>query len=239
MTLSSSSNNKFHEWFSQPINRFQSRDPILFKHQSCRHVEHWFECEICCVYNGLTFVLLIFPDEYCWFHCYSHNHFPNCRNVLSISCNVGCSFLSLPHLIIHPIHEWSWFYRQFQFCFIVSHDKILRSCHFLRIYIIKSPWYITKCFFVAYGLRGSVEKNFFVISLQEVLSGCPDRSYVVASVFHSWEDQAWYSLLFGCSIELIWTPKIQIMYIDTKNQLADILTKEISHVMDGIICCAC
>ena len=34
-------------------------------------------------------------------------------------------------------------------------------------------------------------------------------------------------------------PKIQIKYIDTKNQLADILTKEISHVMSGIICCAC
>ena len=32
-------------------------------------------------------------------------------------------------------------------------------------------------------------------------------------------------LLIGCSIEVIWTPKIQIKYIDTKNQLADILTK--------------
>ena len=30
-------------------------------------------------------------------------------------------------------------------------------------------------------------------------------------------------------------PKIQIKYIDTKNQLADILTKGISHVMNGII----
>ena len=30
-------------------------------------------------------------------------------------------------------------------------------------------------------------------------------------------------------------PKIQIKYIDTKNQLADILTKRISHVMNGII----
>ena len=30
-------------------------------------------------------------------------------------------------------------------------------------------------------------------------------------------------------------PKIQIKYIDTKNQLADILTREISHVMNGII----
>ena len=31
-------------------------------------------------------------------------------------------------------------------------------------------------------------------------------------------------------------PKIQIKYIDTKNQLADILTKGISHEMNGIIC---
>ena len=31
--------------------------------------------------------------------------------------------------------------------------------------------------------------------------------------------------LIGCSIELTWTQKIQIKYIDTKNQLADILTK--------------
>ena len=34
-------------------------------------------------------------------------------------------------------------------------------------------------------------------------------------------------------------PKIQIKYIDTKNQLTDILTKEISHMTNGIICCAC
>ena len=34
-------------------------------------------------------------------------------------------------------------------------------------------------------------------------------------------------------------PKIQIKYIDTKNQLADILTKGISRVMSAIICCAC
>ena len=34
-------------------------------------------------------------------------------------------------------------------------------------------------------------------------------------------------------------PKIQIKYIDTKNQLADILTKGISHVTNGIICFVC
>ena len=33
-------------------------------------------------------------------------------------------------------------------------------------------------------------------------------------------------LLIGCSIESIWTQKIQIKYIDSKNQLEDILTKE-------------
>ena len=33
--------------------------------------------------------------------------------------------------------------------------------------------------------------------------------------------------------------KIQIKYIDTKNQLADILTKENSHVTNGIIYCVC
>ena len=33
--------------------------------------------------------------------------------------------------------------------------------------------------------------------------------------------------------------KIQIKYIDTKNQLADILTWEISHVLNGIIFCVC
>ena len=37
------------------------------------------------------------------------------------------------------------------------------------------------------------------------------------------------SPLIGCSIESIWTPKIQIKYIYTKNQLADILTKGNSH----------
>ena len=31
--------------------------------------------------------------------------------------------------------------------------------------------------------------------------------------------------LIGCSIESTWTPKIQFKYIDTKKQLADILTK--------------
>ena len=38
-------------------------------------------------------------------------------------------------------------------------------------------------------------------------------------------DQKQSLLLIGCLIESIWTPKIQIKYIDTKNQLAEIPTK--------------
>ena len=33
--------------------------------------------------------------------------------------------------------------------------------------------------------------------------------------------------------------KIQIKYVDTKNQLDDILTKEVSRKMNGITCCVC
>ena len=36
-------------------------------------------------------------------------------------------------------------------------------------------------------------------------------------------------LLIGCSLESIWTPKIQIKHIDTKNQLADTLTQRKCH----------
>ena len=120
------------------------------------------ECEICRVHNGLTTVQVILSNEYRWFHCYSHKHSPNQRMFFSISCNTGNYFLSFPHLIIHPIHEWSWFYRQFQFCFIVTNDEILRSCLFLRIDITRSSRSVTKYFFVPYGLRSSVEKDFLV-----------------------------------------------------------------------------
>ena len=47
-------------------------------------------------------------------------------------------------------------------------------------------------------------------------------------------------LLIGCLTGLIWTPKIQIKYIDTKNQLADMLTKGKFHTwrMESS-CCVC
>ena len=150
-------------WIIFPINCLQSIDLILFRHQFCRHVEHFFHCEIFCTLDGLTIVQVILSHEYRWFQCYSHEHSPNHRMFLSIFCNIWNSFLYFPHLVIHPIHEWSWFYRQFQFCCIASHDEILRSCHLLRIDITRSPRSVTGCFSVPYGLRGSVEKNFLVI----------------------------------------------------------------------------
>ena len=165
MVLSSPINDRyFHECFSQPI-------VSKFVISSCsatnfaENVEHLLQCETCSIYNGTVIVLEIFTHECRGFHRHSHKHSPNNRMFFSFSCNVGNSFLSFSHMIIHPIHEWSWFYRQFQFCFVASHDEILWICHFLRIDIIRSPWSITKCFSVPYRLRGSVEKNFFVIRL--------------------------------------------------------------------------
>ena len=46
-------------WIIFPNNCFQSRDLILLRHQSRRYVEHLFECEICCVRDGLTIVQVI------------------------------------------------------------------------------------------------------------------------------------------------------------------------------------
>ena len=99
----------------------------------------------------------------------------------SISCNIGNYFLSFSHLIIHPIHEWSWFYRQFQFCFIVSNDETLSSCPFLRIDITRSPRSVTKYFSVPYGLRGSVEKNFVRDQVELVVPFCK-KFYQVALI---------------------------------------------------------
>ena len=87
----------------------------------------------------------------------------NIHQIIEFSSTLPATLEFFSRLIIYFIHDCSWFYRQFQFCFIVSHGGILRSCHVLRIDIIRLPWSITKCFSVPYGLRGSVENNFFVI----------------------------------------------------------------------------
>ena len=148
------------------------------------------------IHNGILIVLEILKQECRWFNRYCHKHSTNHRMFFSISCNIENSFLSFPHLIILPIHALSWFYRQFQFCFFVPHDGILRSCHFLRNDIIRSPWsvgsvspFLTDCAVPSRRISSRSGPTFLTI-LQEVLTGRPDRSYVVVSVFHSWEDQS-------------------------------------------------
>ena len=54
-------------WMILPTNSFQSRDLILFKHQSCRYVEHLFQCVVFlysrwndnCSGNSFPWILLI------------------------------------------------------------------------------------------------------------------------------------------------------------------------------------
>ena len=183
-------------WMFFPTNLFQTWDLIMFRHQFRRYVEHLFECEICRVH---TMEFWLFWQFFLMNTAYSIVTAINIHQIIECSSPSPVTlefFLSFPRLIIHPIYKWSWFYRQFQFCFIGSHDGLLRICHFLRIDIIRSPWSGTKCFFVPYGLCvpsrriSSWPGRTSRIIFQEVSSGRPDRSYVLISVFHSWEDQA-------------------------------------------------
>ena len=124
----------------------------------------------------------------------------------SFSCNVGNSFLSFSHLIIHPIREWSRFYRQFQFCCIASHDEILSLPPLDNWYYQVALIYhevALRTLRIARFRREELlrDKDELVVSLQEALSGCRDRSCVVTSFFHSWEDQARSSSNFEKFVE--------------------------------------
>ena len=86
-----------------PVNCLQSLDLILFGHQICRYVEHLFHCEIFSVLDGMLIVWVILSHEYCWFQSYRHEHSPYHRMFFVVFCNLHRrSFLSFPHLIIHP-----------------------------------------------------------------------------------------------------------------------------------------
>ena len=126
MTLSSPINDYyFHEWFSRPI---VSNAEI----SSCSNTNLVDMSNICLSVRSVVFTMdwqfqVILSHEYCWCHCYSHEHSPNHRMFLSIFCNIHWgSFLSFSHLIIHPVQEWSCFYW-------VSNDELLRPCSSLRI----------------------------------------------------------------------------------------------------------
>ena len=102
----------------------------------------------------------------------------------SLSCNTG-NFLSFPHLIIHPMHEWSWFYRQFQFCVIVSNDEILSPASSWEMILSGRPdlsrsasSFLTDCAVPSRRISSRTRRTFRII-FQEVSSGHPDRSYVL------------------------------------------------------------
>ena len=87
------------------------------------------------------------PMNVAGIHRYNTITFTKLLNVLLLLLQ-HWKFFSVFFALDHsPMHEWSWFYRQFQFCFVDSNDELLRPCLFLRI-DIKSPRSVTKNFFV-------------------------------------------------------------------------------------------
>ena len=105
----------------------------------------------------MTIVQVIFPHEYCWFQCYRREHFPYRRMFFFVFCKIHRrSFLSFPHLIIHPAQEWSRFHWQFWFCFIVSNDKLLWPYFSLWVITTGCPRSIMRFFLIHNGLPRSI-----------------------------------------------------------------------------------
>ena len=165
-------------------NCFQSRDLILFRHEPCRYVEHFLQCEICCIHSGLTIVQVLLSHEYCWLHCDSYEHSPCHRMFLSIFCTIWNSLLSFSHLIIHPVHEWSWLHWHFYFCFIVSNDELLRPCSSLRI-DIGSPRSVTRYYLIQKRISRFHHAEFpRERNLVWILVSFPKRLHRVAPFYH-------------------------------------------------------
>ena len=115
-----------------------------------------------------------------------------------IFCNIWNSFLSsFSHLIIYPMHVWSY---------STDNSNSASSFPMTNCWGHASSWestsgrpdlsrdvslFLTDCAIQSRRIT-SWEKpgRTFRIILQEVLSGRPDRSYVLISVVHSWEERA-------------------------------------------------
>ena len=94
-----------------------------------------FQCEVSCIRDGMTIVQVILSHEYCWFQGYRHEHSPYQEKFFVVFCDIHRrSFLSFPHLIIHPVEEWSGSHWHFWFCFVVSNDELLWPCFSLRVH---------------------------------------------------------------------------------------------------------
>ena len=63
--------------------------------------------------------------------------------------------LSCPHLLIHPVLEWSGSQWQFWFSFVVSNDELLWPCFSVRVHN-GLPRSITRYYLIHNGLRCSI-----------------------------------------------------------------------------------
>ena len=137
-------------------NCFQSRDLILFRHQSCRYVEHLFRCEVFCIRDGMTIVQVILSNEYCRFQCYRHEHSPYQRMFFSVFCNIHRrSFWSFPHLIIHLFKNDPGPTDNSNSVSSFPNDKLLWPCSSLRDHN-GLPRSVTRYYLVHSGLRCSI-----------------------------------------------------------------------------------
>ena len=162
MILSSPINDRyFYEWFSQPI----VSNPEISSCSNTNFVDVsniFFECEICRVHNGVTIVLVILSHEYCWFHCYSHKHSPNHR-MFFLHFQKHSKFFSVFFAPDHsPDSRMILILLTIPILLHRFQQRIVEAMSLLEKWIIRSHRSVTKCFFVPYGLHGSVEKNFLV-----------------------------------------------------------------------------
>ena len=95
------------------MGKYSTRTPLAHR-QFC---QSFCIPEIFRIRDGMTNVQVILSHEYCWFQCYRHEHSSYHRMFFVIFCNIHRRwFLSFPHLVNHPLQEWSGSQWQFWSC---------------------------------------------------------------------------------------------------------------------------
>ena len=197
MIVSSPINDRyFHEYFSQPI---VSKPEI----SSCSVTNFADMSNMCLSVRSAVFTMefwlfwKILSQEYRWFHCYRHKHSPSHGMFFFISCNIG--------EIIFCLFRTQSLTRFTNDLDSTDNAKSVSSFPMTKFWGLATSWelilssrphlsrsvspFLTDCASPSRRISSWSGRTFLTF-LQEVLSGCPDRSYVVVSVFHSWEDQA-------------------------------------------------
>ena len=175
-----------------PSSRLHTWDLVLFRHQFCWYVKHLFKKEICRIRNGLTTVQVILSHGNCWFHWYNNEHSPNDGMFFSIFCTIGnFCFLRIWSLTRFTQDIDSTDNCNSGWSLASSWELISGRPGLSR----SESSFVTDCVVQSKRISSWPCRTFRVI-FQEVLSGRPDRSYVLISVFHSWEYQARSSFHF-------------------------------------------